>query len=520
MMIKRILPLLLCLVFLFSLLAGCGQQTVPAASTSPSAQATAEAVTTNASTPAPVQGEPVSLVLCKPIWGDKTADDPSVKLIQAEILKKLNIDLTIVGQQNPADQEEKPKLMLASGEQLDMFNMGDWTKYMKNDTIIPLNDLLDQYGKDIVANAHPDSFRLRTSKDGKIWAIPYEQFPVSVCVLMRQDWLDELGLKVPTTIAEYETVIQAFKEKKNDQGFVPLWAGVTETAFLGSFVKTADKNWLDTDGKIKPPFMAAGYKDYLAKMQEWLKKGYLHKELATMQYQQAVDTFNAGGSGVMMNWLNSIEGNEASLKAKQPDGKLVGVPPLKGTEKGMYSSDLPYGWGTVITKSCKNPEAAMKLMNYTSGTDEGYLLTVFGVEGTQWEWVDKEKGIAKELGDPKSELYLFAGGETSLTTGFLTKFFSKYAVSQKDKDFMGWLNDPTKVNTAFPVDFGVIYDVEQMASKDKFAGLDTFITEAKWNVILGTKPADSWDATVQEWMDKGGTGWIDDYTAQYNAAKK
>ena len=162
----------------------------------------------------------------------------------------------------------------------------------------------------------------------------------------------------------------------------------------------------------------------------------------------------------------------------------------------------------------------MQYINFAAGTDEGYLLTIYGVEGTQWQWEDQANGVIKPMLDSKAELYLEgAGGETHLTTGFLLKYFSKYATSKRDKDFMNWLNDKSQVPTAFAVDFGVIYDASAMNGQENFAALDTLIKEAKAKVIMGEQPVSSWDGTINEWLSNGGNLWIEGFTAQYNAAK-
>jgi putative aldouronate transport system substrate-binding protein len=187
----------------------------------------------------------------------------------------------------------------------------------------------------------------------------------------------------------------------------------------------------------------------------------------------------------------------------------------------LYRSDLPYGWGTVITKSCANPEAAMKLIDYMCGTEEGFLLTTYGVKGKQWEWSNKKKGIIKlPDGISDADNIQSAGGETHFTTGWLVKFAQKFNMNSVDGPFMQWLNNKRKVNTYYPVDFDVPYDVSVMKSKDNINSLDTLFSEESWKIIMGQEPVSYWDEVVKKWMANGGSQWIEDYTAQYNAAKK
>ena len=54
--------------------------------------------------------------------------------------------------------------------------------------------------------------------DGHYYVFPFVRGDEALChtigPMLREDWLEELGLEVPTTIDEWHTVLTAFKEKK------------------------------------------------------------------------------------------------------------------------------------------------------------------------------------------------------------------------------------------------------------------------------------------------------------------
>lgn len=56
-----------------------------------------------------------------------------------------------------------------------------------------------------------------TSPDGNIYGLPHAEFDINNYVLMwniiRQDWLDKLGLEMPATIDEYHDVLVAFRDQ-------------------------------------------------------------------------------------------------------------------------------------------------------------------------------------------------------------------------------------------------------------------------------------------------------------------
>ncbi|MEI6875561.1 MAG: extracellular solute-binding protein, partial [Spirochaetota bacterium] len=114
------------------------------------------------------------------------------------------------------------RLMLASGdipEALKPYNVQLTKELIDEGVAIPLDDLLEKYGKDILASLSKDEWdAIRSqSKDGKIYYVPEinsdDRFPVS---LIRKDWLDKAGLPVPKTRDQFVAALRAFKTKDVD----------------------------------------------------------------------------------------------------------------------------------------------------------------------------------------------------------------------------------------------------------------------------------------------------------------
>lgn len=103
----------------------------------------------------------------------------------------------------------------------------EWSNYpggpekaIKDGYILRLNDVIDQYTPHLkqYLNEHPDiDMQIRTA-NGSYYAFPFIQGDDKLRTyqgpIIRKDWLDELGLDVPTTIDEWHTMLQAFKDKK------------------------------------------------------------------------------------------------------------------------------------------------------------------------------------------------------------------------------------------------------------------------------------------------------------------
>ena len=112
---------------------------------------------------------------------------------------------------------ERLNLMLAANDLTDVIIVWDsimpsiWPK--SSDFFAPINDV--PYFKHITEN--PKVRKDITSNDGKIYRLPFmynEVAPIFSGLVIRKDWLDELGLLVPTTVEEWYEALVTFKEKK------------------------------------------------------------------------------------------------------------------------------------------------------------------------------------------------------------------------------------------------------------------------------------------------------------------
>ncbi len=83
--------------------------------------------------------------------------------------------------------------------------------------------------------------KLATTDDGQLFSFPFvrgdESLNFSGGIIIRQDWLDDLGLEMPKTADEWEKVLLAFKEKK---GCTAPFSFMSTNTFASAFNTTAD----------------------------------------------------------------------------------------------------------------------------------------------------------------------------------------------------------------------------------------------------------------------------------------
>lgn len=276
---------------------------------------------------------------------------------------------------------EKLQLKLAGGDLPDVFmNCGltnaQQVTYGNEGMLIPLNSLIDQYAPNVsgmMKNASYVKYSMVTP-NGNIYSLPTLQE-----VYHGKDgnkgwidkaWLDKLGLKVPTTTAEFENVLKAFK---NMNSSVIPFAGANadknrsngvEEFIMQSFVYYDAGTYMKVDnGKVSFVANTDQYKAGLKYIHQLISEGLIPSESFT-QDRTALQTLcndpkgNRLGGAAALTYTNFTGSSTSALV-----DDYVTMPVLKGPDGKTYAaihSYTPSGGRYSITKNCKNPAAAMK----------------------------------------------------------------------------------------------------------------------------------------------------------------
>lgn len=130
--------------------------------------------------------------------------------------ERMGVDLDITLIQHDGFTE-KLGMMLAQGDFPDVI-AGDmpYTSVMsgaiENGLFMPLDDLLEEYGPNLMAQVPENVWDELRGPDGHIYAIgDFMSNTARRCTVIRKDLLDELGLDIPVTLDDYYNVLVAFK---------------------------------------------------------------------------------------------------------------------------------------------------------------------------------------------------------------------------------------------------------------------------------------------------------------------
>ncbi|MFD0961117.1 extracellular solute-binding protein [Paenibacillus chungangensis] len=478
-----------------------------------------------------VETKPVKLVFVSndPVNNNRPGDVQDK--VHEIILEKLGVDLNAILPATRDEVSQRINLMLSSGQQLDYFKtqMAKALELYKNDAIVPLNDLLDQHGENL-KKAIPTDLWDKATVDGKIIGIPSIPQNTTPNVLqIRTDWLENLNLPMPKTIADYENVMDQFVNADPDQNgkqdTYALNAGnggtieELERAFGPFFMEQGMEWWQDEQGKLLPPEMNPAYKDMMAKFMEWNNKGYIWPEMILSKRDSRVKAIANNKIGSVAGWYTStIVGGLEVLVKSVPEANYV---PILLQGSGINKLDkVPVDPSVVvITKSSSNPEAVMKFFDFAA-TREGFELTTLGIEGESYKKLPNE--LTEYIGEAKNDwnkakyYYLYAPFTYVKFEGVPPWTMDSWLESQYRK-----VLDLTEQLPSFQaVDYNVVYDKSQWSSFSKLNDLDTYLLEQKVKVFLGEVPLSDWDTIITKWNEIGGNQMIEDRNAQFNAFKK
>lgn len=435
----------------------------------------------------------------------------------------------------PADAyKDKINLMIAAGEEFDAFDFTGfggfhWTEFLDKKAIMPINDLLDQYGPNVKKHLK-EGFEVVSTKDGQIYGIPRkEEFPAGFIPAIRKDWLDKFGMELPETMEDLEKYLEAAISQdpngngENDEfGLIPQWGfGGIESNFKAYFCGiNGEKYWDEKAGKVMPIYTHPGYKAMLLKMQEWYAKGWLYKEFYTIKSNQIDDLVIADKVSMTAGWYTYTPGKLEELRKNSPKADYVPMPPLKGGSSGVvgYSSNPIYSPQILFSKNSKNAKYFIKYLNWLLADVENYESSRRGIQGEHWEWEDKAaltlKALPKEQSKDK-----YDGHYGILSVRGLDAFRTEYAVQptlsdQKKKEFRDYVRS-SGAKLIAPFDSHIPYTDKGTKAELLTGDGKTMIEEARMKLILGESTEAEFDKALEKYMEIEGNIRSEVWTRQY-----
>lgn len=406
-------------------------------------------------------------------------------------------------------------LMVASNDLPDMIE-ATWSGAMaggpvaalNGQVIIPLNDLMEKYAPALskYLSDNPDMDREVKLDDNQYYAFPHIRGDSSLLVsagpIIRQDWLDELGIAAPKTIDDWENMLTAFKEKKG--AIAPFSIASTQREAMFAIVGSGYNFYVD--GKsIKFAPLEPEFKTAVETLHRWFEKGLLDPNY-TLVDSTLLDsnilngftgaTYGSGGSN-LGKWLAS-SGNE--------NIDLVGIsmPLNQHGETNEFSrlSNYYSTYGSAITTACKNPELAAKYLDYNY-TEDGAILNNFGVEGTTFDYIDDYptyKDVIMKNPDGLTTSQAMANYFRASRNGPFVqdkRYIMQYYALDRQKEALSNWEQGSDIALANKIPNIVLLSNETSEYSNIFNEIKKYRDESVVAFINGTKSMDQFDDFVQ-----------------------
>lgn len=312
-----------------------------------------------------------------------------------EVAKKTNITLKTTNSTNVSDASLMLNTMLASGELPDMIIFSNIKKYAeqygKEGAFVPIDELISDDTPNIKAQfERPEVKNFITATDGHVYYVP-KILPGNIPAngwFIRQDWLDKLGLKAPTTVDEYYEVLKAFRDKDpNGNG------KADEVPFFCRF-KNADgllemqnvpAGWGIKDGNVCYYPATQEFKDAISLVAKWYAEDLIDKEIFTRGSKSREKLFGENLGGSTHDYFGTTAQFNDLLAESVPGFKVVAIEPVGGKE--YTTRAITHTGGAVISAASTKKEVAIRFLDYLY-SEEGSRFMNFGIEGQQYDMKD------------------------------------------------------------------------------------------------------------------------------------
>lgn len=444
--------------------------------------------------------------------------------------------------------EELPDIFPVYGTQMiaDMIESGrvkditeDLEKYMPE----RLKEIYDKY---------PETF-YPVTKDGKIYGLACAPaLTEGQVMIIRQDWLDALGLEAPTNIDEFEAVIKAFTEddpdgngKKDTYGFAYEGDSVYNNDWIANpgniFSVYTGKNipgqWYeDENGDLMYGSIHEGNRKALERMAQWHANGWIFQEAAATGAWDAAMQFTEGKAGIFIGrpWaINSVR----DVTSVHPGAVIKAYPNIlqDNGEPTYQTAQVNDGW-LMFNKDFNDMEAFFTYYDWIYDVAFGSGDFQYGfLQDYDYDIVDDKVVFDSTLFDPPVTDPFMPGKSTVLKNTPALDAMQAYA------DVSNGVTPKTGAQIRAAADFETVPDMAEgyalanehrdelipnlfnaeptETMKKSWEQLQTMEKQVYTNIIYGKEPIEAFDKFVEDWKAQGGEQITKEVNEWYKSVK-
>ncbi|WP_168123928.1 extracellular solute-binding protein [Paenibacillus sp. HB172176] len=357
--------------------------------------------------------------------------------------------------------------------------------------------------------------------DGKIYGLYTERPSSRQGIIIREDWLNALGLKKPGTLEELYEVLRAFTKEDPDGNGKDDTIGLADRndlvfgAFktLSSYFGTPN-NWGVQGGQIVPEFETQPYIDTMDFMKRLYKEGLVNKDFAVTSKEMQRDLIIRGIAGVYIGSMTDVQRLAEEAKQFNPGAGFTLANRIEGPS-GYHVWSIPNYNGLYLfsKKAIRTEDELLNMLSFFDRTMDKDVANVlkYGIENKHYLLKDGEVQLPEETSQLRTS-------EIDALYALMIADLSNPNVMKVGEQEKLWeiAEQYTADNDKFIVKDPTI-GLESKTYDEKSVELYKIISDATYNYMLGNLDAAGFKAQVQQWKQQGGQQIITEFSEAYAA---
>jgi putative aldouronate transport system substrate-binding protein len=425
------------------------------------------------------------------------------------------------------DYMQKVSVTLAGGDMPDILILENpmdplYYKWAAQGAFLPVTEFYDQYES---LKLIPDFVKEGLRVNGEIYGIPgYTTSTYSITPMIRVDWLENLGLSMPTNYDELKQVALAFtrddpdRNGKHDTYGMAMAENINPQYHLGAYWDFQAWYHQDEEGNYIPGIISEVRKNHIQWLKELYQAGAITQDFALINWGQAYREFFGGKAGMFITTPKGIgNDNVLALLEIDPDAKLAPIPPFVDPDgnQGFAASEGTYRLIMLNAKLKDEPGKVRRIMEMIDYGRKFIPPSQAGPHNEDYDWLHGREGSGYKMVDglpvvepgdkglkPRDYLPDLAGWAPNDAANEYPDQFKSVPLHYELTKLSAEMHDSTKHY------YGPNLGLYTPAKQENELNLYFLMYQEQTKMITGQTPIEEWDAMVELYMREGGAQMI------------